>query len=117
MAGSGSLCPMGGTLPAAKPVERRTNPASALPMRSPRMSRTFFSSTRLLPLASTRTGCAANAVRKTSDLTICAVPQPSASAALGGGARGARKLPFLEAEPGLLKRATYSPWAPLAHAT
>ena len=36
---------------------------------------------------------------------------------LGGGARGKRKLPRLEAGSGLFKRATYGPRAPLSHAT
>src|SRR4051812_40293689 len=74
-------CPTGATPPMAKPVSARTNSASALPMVSPSAAASFFSSTRLAPLAITRIARPEGFARNTSDFAICATEHPIAAAA------------------------------------
>ena len=78
---TGLMWPTGATPPMAKPVSARTKSASARPSTSPAVAAMCFSSTRLVPLASTRIASPVSSPRKTSDLTIWETVQPMASAA------------------------------------
>ena len=77
--GSGSSEPSGATPPIAKPVYSRTRAASARAIRPPASAASRASSRRLSPATSASTGRSSH--RKTSDLTICPTPAPTAAAA------------------------------------
>ena len=76
-----SRWPTGGTPPIAKPVLSRTKSGSARLTVSPIRAATFFSSTRLAPLATTSTGRPLSRPRNTSDFAIWSIVQPIAAAA------------------------------------
>src|SRR6056297_3374368 len=75
-------CPTGDTPPMAKPVCARMSAASALPSASPATVLARASSTRLAPEVTKRIAVPLSCPRNMIDLAICAISQPTRSAAI-----------------------------------